>query len=302
MLSVLLLFAMGSILAAWYAADRALRPVRALEEGLARLARGEPHPVLPRFELKEFRRVAASIEQLAEALIHARANERRLGHCIMALQEAERRELARELHDEFGQSLTAIGAAAAFVEMHAPTADPKVLSECARDIRAESVQMSVHVRGLLRQLRPHGLEGLGMRDGLRELVDTWRQRSTGIGVELDMPEVLPPLTADAGLALYRTVQEALTNVLRHSGASRVRICIESVAGMLVLTVADDGCGRAVDVLRNARGGLLGMRERAEMAGGALQLGASPLGGLAIRLELPINENGDKKNDQDPVAR
>ncbi|MDO9599657.1 MAG: histidine kinase [Azoarcus sp.] len=301
MLSVLLLFAMGSILAAWYAADRALRPVRALEEGLARLARGEPHPVLPRFELKEFRRVAASIEELAEALVHARANERRLGHCIMALQEAERRELARELHDEFGQSLTAIGAAAAFVEMHAPTADPKVLSECARDIRAESVQMSVHVRGLLRQLRPHGLEGLGMGDGLRELVDTWRQRSTGIGVELDMPEVLPPLTADAGLALYRTVQEALTNVLRHSGASRVRICIETVAGMLVLTVADDGCGRAVDVLRNARGGLLGMRERAEMAGGALQLGASLLGGLGIRLELPINENGDKKNDQDPVA-
>lgn len=303
MLSVLLLFAIGSIFAAWYAADRALRPVRSLEEGLARLARGEPRPVLPRFELREFRRVAASIEDLAEALIHARANERRLGRCIMALQEAERRELARELHDEFGQSLTAIGAAAAFVEMHAPTAGAAAISECARDIRTESARMSVHVRSLLRQLRPHGLEGLGMREGLHELIDAWRQRSTGIGVEIDMPDVLPPLEANTGLALYRTVQEALTNVVKHSGASRVRICIEMLTGMLALTVADDGCGRATDVLRNARGGLLGMRERAEVAGGALQLGVSPLGGLAIRLELPINENnGDKNNDQDPAAR
>lgn len=300
-LTVLVLFAFGSILAAWHATDRALRPVRALEEGLASLARGELHPRLPRFELMEFRRVAASIERLGEALAHGRANERRLGRCMMTLQEGERRELARELHDEFGQSLTAIGAAAAFVERHAETAEPAVLAECARDIRSESGRMSVQVRSRLRQLRPHGLEGLGMRESLRELIDAWCQRSMGIAVEVKMPAVLPPLTVEAGLALYRTVQEALTNVLRHSGASTVRIGLETRARVLTLTVADDGCGRAAEALRKACGGLLGMRERAEVAGGALQLGVSPLGGLGITLELPINNNGDKHDDPDSVA-
>ncbi|MBR0568761.1 histidine kinase [Azoarcus sp. L1K30] len=300
-LSVLLLFSMGSILAAWFATDRALRPVRALEDGLAMLARGESRPVLPRFELKEFSRIAASIEELADALVHSRANERRLGRCIMALQEAERCELARELHDEFGQSLTAIGAAAAFVEMHSTTADPKILAECARDIRAESGRMSTHVRGLLRELRPHGLEGLGLREGVRELIDAWRQRSTGIAVDVTLPAAFPQLGADAGLALYRTVQEALTNVVRHAGANRVRVGIEVEAEILVLTVEDDGRGRAAEVLHNARGGILGMRERAEMVGGTLRIGDSSLGGLGISLGLPLNKTGDNKDDQDSPA-
>jgi two-component system sensor histidine kinase UhpB len=303
LLAVLALFALGSVFTAWRAADRALRPVRALEEGLERLARGELRPRLPSFELHEFRRIATSIERLADALATSRANERRLAHCVLELQESERRELARELHDEFGQSLTAIGAGAAFVERHAASAGPAALAECARDIRSESGRMSAHVRGLLRQLRPHGLEGLGMRDALCELVDSWRMRAPGVTVEADLAASLPVLSAAAGLALYRTLQEALTNVLRHAGASRVsvRLAVES-GGFLLLRVADDGCGQPAEVLRNARGGLLGMRERAQMAGGTLEPGLSALGGLCITLRLPTDHQGETHNDPHPVAR
>lgn len=285
LLGLLLLFAAGTVLAAWHAADRALRPVRALEDSLARLARGDTQTALPSFQLKEFRRIAGAIERLADSLAQSRAAERRLGRCLMEVQETERRELARELHDEFGQSLTAIGAAAAFVERHAAGAEPAQLAECARDIRGESGRMSAQVRGLLRQLRPHGLEGLGMLDALRELIAGWHQRLPGVALEVALPARLPALSAEAGLALYRTVQEALTNVLRHAAASRVDIALAADGDALLLRVADDGCGRAAEVMRRAGGGLLGMRERAAMAGGEFRLEDRPGGGLVTLLRL-----------------
>lgn len=301
LLGVLLLFAAATVLAAWYAADRALRPVRALEDGLARLARGDARAALPAFELKEFSRIAGAIERLADSLAQSRAAERRLGHRLMEVQETERCELARELHDEFGQSLTAIGAAAAFVERHAGGAEPAQLAECARDIRGESGRMSAQVRGLLRRLRPHGLDGLGMLDALRELVDGWRARLPGVAVEVALPPRLPALSPAAGLALYRCVQEALTNVCRHAGASRVEIALAAEGEALQLRVADDGRGRAAEALRHAGGGLLGMRERAAMAGGAFRLEDRPGGGLVAVLQLNTAKE-EARDDPHHAAR
>jgi len=224
---------------------------------------------------------------------------------LMALQESERRELARELHDEFGQSLSAINAAAAFVERHAGSARGEALVECAQDIRQEAARMTRQVRTMLSQLRPYGLEGIGMRAAIVELVESWRQRSEGVTIALEMPPTLPALDAAAGLALYRTLQEALTNVFRHAGAMQVRIALEAHEDAQVqLKVADDGCGKAAFVMENAHGGVMGMRERAEMAGGELVLGASSLGGLEVRLALPLSrndDNGDDNNDTGPVA-
>lgn len=305
MIVVLVLFSGVAIAAAWWAADRALRPVRALERGLARLAEGDTRPQMPPLQLREYRQVAAAIEQLADSLARARANERQLARQLMALQESERRELARELHDEFGQSLSAINAAAAFVERHAGSARGEALVECAQDIRQEAARMTRQVRTMLSQLRPYGLEGIGMRAAIVELVESWRQRSEGVTIALEMPPTLPALDAAAGLALYRTLQEALTNVFRHAGAKQVRIALEAHENAQVqLKVADDGCGKAAFVMENAHGGVMGMRERAEMVGGELVLGASSLGGLEVRLALPLSrndDNGDDNNDTGPVA-
>ena len=95
---------------------------------------------------------------------------------------------------------------------------------------------------------------------------------------------MPPL---AGLALYRTLQEALTNVLRHSVASRVRLSLRQIGSEVELTVADNGVGRSADALPRARGGLAGMRERAAMAGGRCWLDDAPGGGLRVCLSLPV---------------
>lgn len=301
MIGIFILFALATIVAAWRTVQRALQPVRAIEEGLARLARGDPQAALPQFELNEFRRIGSAIDRLAGALGEARASERRLGGRLIELQESERRELARELHDEFGQALTAVGVAAAFIERHAASAAPQALVESARDIRSESAHMSEHVRGLLRKLRPHGLEGLGMVDALAELLDSWRQREATIELVADLPERLPPLSATAGLAIYRTVQEALTNVRRHSGASRVEVRLVVQAGWAELTIVDDGRGCTAGQLSQSAGGVLGMRERAAMAGGRAEVEALPGGGVKVALQVPTEDKGDEVNDSHPVA-
>ena len=291
MLAVFLLFAGVSLAAAWWAADRALRPVRELEEGLARIGRGELDRPMPPMALREYQRVAHAINRLEQTLAQAHESERRLGPRLMAMQESEREELARELHDEFGQGLAAMGAAAAFVERHADSARPDTLVECARDIRTASTRMTLQVRSRLRQLRPHGLEAMNLREAITELVYGSRLRAEGVAIETQVPDVLPRLSAEAGLALYRTVQEALTNVLRHAHAARVRLVIALGAQGLQMTLDDDGAGRANDVLRAARAGVMGMRERAAMAGGRFELGTAPLGGLRVMLWLPLATQG-----------
>lgn len=299
MLAVLAVFACVTVLATWRAAHRALAPVRDLEQGLARLARGEERAVLPRFELQEFERIATAIDRLAASLAASRAAERTLARQLIDVQESERQALARELHDEFGQSLAAIGAAAAFIERHAASAPSADIAECAHDARTEAARVSSHVRGLLRQLRPHGLDGLGMRESLGDLLHQWQARAADIALEAELAERLPPLSPAAGLALYRCLQESLTNVLRHSGARRATVSLQVPSGGVQLIVGDDGGGRA-DSLKSG-GGLLGMRERAEMAGGWLRLEQSPLGGLQVNLWLPRSDEGEMRNDPHPVA-
>ncbi len=290
MLAVFLLFAVLLLGAAWWAADRALRPVRLLEEGLARIGRGELDQPLPPMALREYQQVAQAINRLAQSLRQSQDGERRLGQRLMVLQETEREELARELHDEFGQGLAAMGAAAAYGERHAASAQPDALIECARDIRTASTHMSLQVRSRLRQLRPHGLEDMNLREAITELVYGSRLKAEGVSIETLLPDVLPRLSAEAGLALYRTVQEALTNVLRHARAARVRLVIVLQEQGLLMTLDDDGSGRSPEVLTKARAGVMGMRERAAMAGGRFDLDTAPLGGLRVRLWLPLTNS------------
>lgn len=287
MMATLIVFSLAMAVVAWLAAHRALKPVRELEKGLARIAHGEARISLPRFQLREFACIAGAIERLSEDLAQSRAAEQQLARRLLELQESERRDLARELHDEFGQALTAVSISAAYIERHARHASPDDLATSARDIRNEATRMNGQVRALLSQLRPHGLEGLQIVDALNDLVASWRGRAPDIGIEAEFPDALPTLPPAAGLALYRTMQEALTNVLRHSVASRVSLSLKSVGRHLELSVCDNGVGKVADVIRRSRGGLLGMRERAEMAGGRCWLADAPGGGLQVHLSLPL---------------
>ncbi len=284
---ITLLFFSGTTLAvAWWCADRALSPVRALEAGLHRLARGEPDPALPAFALREFRRVADAIAHLAHALAEARGAQHALARQLITVQEDERRVLARELHDEMGQTLTALNVTATHLARHANMLTRDAVAECASDLRREIRTCGEQLRAMLKTLRPHGLHAAGLAQTLRELVLGWRTRHTDIDFELDLPTQLPDVGELLSLTVYRVVQEAVTNVVRHSGASLCVVRLAVRAGGLVLEVRDDGRGLPEDAAC-WHGGLLGITERIAMAGGQLRLVAGPAGGLRLLATLPL---------------
>jgi two-component system sensor histidine kinase UhpB len=292
---VLLLFVAVSLLAVWFAVQRALQPVKELEAALIRLERGEAEPGLPPLELREYERIARAITGLAASLTTARQVQQQLTRRLLAVQEEERGELARELHDEFGQSLAAIGAAAAFIERHAATATAQQLVECAHDVGNESRRIAAHVRGLLAQLRPHGLEGIGMREALAELLAGWQVRLPEMQVDSRL-ELLPPLSAAAGLALYRGLQEALTNIVRHSRATAVQVSCRVEPEAVVLVVVDDGSGRLESLSTGSGSGLMGMRERLQMVGGSLQVEQAQPQGICLRLTVPRANEGSESDE------
>lgn len=283
--STLLFFFGATLFVAWWCADRALAPVRELEASLRRLARGEPDPALPAFALREFGRVARAIEHLAGALLAARGAQRDLARQLITVQEDERRRLARELHDDMGQTLTALNVTATHLARNAAALSPGAVAECAGEIRRELRTCGAQLRAMLATLRPHGLHASGLAQTLHELVANWRARHTEIDFALDLPLPLPDIGETMALAIYRMVQEALTNVVRHSGARRCTVRIVAGAGALALDVSDDGCG--LPAASHWHGGLLGMRERIDMAGGSLQIASNPAGGLCLHAVFPL---------------
>lgn len=282
----LLLYSAATLLAVWWATDRALSPVRELENGLLRLAAGKDDPALPAFALREFRRVAQAIDTLAAALREAHAARTALSRQMISLQESERRMLAHELHDEMGQTLTALNATAAHLERNAPRLAPSALAECCADMRRDLRCIGEQLRSLLKSLRPHGLDASNLAGQLRELVDNWRSRGTGIEFALSQPESYPELAEAAALTLYRVIQEALTNVVRHSGARHCCVGISAVNNEIRAEIADDGAGLPQQS-PSRQGGLLGMAERLAMVGGRLEVASSP-DGLNLRFHLPCH--------------
>ncbi|MCZ4305945.1 histidine kinase [Zoogloeaceae bacterium G21618-S1] len=286
-LAALAAFGVLSLLSVWWAVGRALSPVRELERRIKAIGEGcFAHPSAC-FELPEFARISRAIDQLAAKLAEAQAREGDLTRRLISVQEEERREIARELHDEFGQSLVAIAASASYIERNAGRAEPSALAASAIEIRGEASRVQLHVRELLARLKPHGLEHMGVLAAVRDHAHGWAARATGIATAIDLPSALPLLSAPAALALYRTLQEALTNVLRHSGAKRVRIALEAAGQRLVMSVADDGRGRAAAIMRDAGSGIRGMRERAAMVGGLLRIEDAETAGVIIAWELPL---------------
>ena len=214
----------------------------------------------------------------------------------MQVQEDERSTLAMELHDEMGQTLTAISVTAAYLERHAERLDGAAIAECAQELRRDVRGGGEQLRAMLKRLRPHCLDGPGLAGALRELVAGWRQRATDTAFCLELPAELPPLGKDSALALYRVVQEGLTNVVRHSGARQCRVRLEIEAGApspsgaptatLRLRIEDDGRGAPAGGATPGCG-LLGMEERLRMVGARLAIGPAPAGGLLLDITMPF---------------
>ena len=198
-------------------------------------------------------------------------------------QEDERLRISRELHDGVGQSLTAIAIEA---ERAHTGADPDARASYERI--ASWAQGSLDdLRRVARELRPEALDDLGLVNALIALCGRIVESSGNtLAIDRDLSAHLPDRDGTVDLVIYRVAQESLTNVLRHSGATRAQVALAPTADGVALTVGDNGRGLppgAIDALT----GIAGMRERALLVGGHLTLATAPAGGAEVRLEVPL---------------
>lgn len=195
----------------------------------------------------------------------------------LAAQEGERRRIARELHDEVGQSLTAVLLSLRSVSDRAPVELREDLLTVTETVRSGLDE----VRRVARRLRPDVLDELGLTSALTALVTEFTDVS-GVRVDRDVPGALPGLSEEVELVVYRIVQESLTNVARHAGATAVRITLGVTGGELTVRVHDDGSGGP-----HVEGaGIRGMRERALLVGARLEVTGQG-GGTAVALTVPL---------------
>ena len=260
---------------------RLLRPTQVIRAGLERLAADDLSTRLPHFDLAELSAISDVFNKLAARLDMTLAERNELMRRLITVQDEERRHLARELHDEFGQSLTAISALAASVKQTAEVDCPPLVPE-ADSIARITARMMQAVRGVLVRLRPPDLDELGLAASLESLVAGWNSRSRmrfGIEFDGDFDRVPPAVSA----GLYRIAQEAITNAARHAEASLVVVRLQQRETDLVPSVEDDGTARPA--VKSGMG-LLGMRERAEALGGMLSL-ENRQPGLVLRVLVPL---------------
>ncbi|HEX6832601.1 MAG TPA: sensor histidine kinase, partial [Rudaea sp.] len=229
-----------------------------------------------------------------DRLSHGQHYFRRLARSVWRVQEDERRRLARDLHDGIGQNLTAL------VMLIDRTADalsrsPAEARTNLDKTRAVAVATLEETRALSRLLRPQILDDLGLEPALRWLTRTYTE-THNIDVSLDIAIAAPILDGDQATLVFRVVQEALTNAVRHSGAERIEVILRPDGDLMLVQVRDDGrgCDLGDVYAKGSEGrssGIGGMRDRVRLFGGDLQLESQPGGGFCATISFPMRTNG-----------
>ncbi len=261
----------------------ALRPVTRILTGLDQLAEGDYATRLPVAGLPELRSVSRRVNSLADKLQQAEANENRLRLAAIGAQEQERRHLARELHDEFGQSLTAIKALAVTPRQQSAEGDQ----------RLSIVRLCDHLhdvlRGMMRRLRPAVLDEFGLTSALQHMVDDWNEIDDDVFCSLSVQGNFADCDDAVTLAAYRMIQECLTNTRKYAQATNVDVNItRTVNGQAIkMHYRDNGRGYRIDSATDGYG-LRGLRERARALNGSLTLTSQPNQGFSLDCILPVN--------------
>jgi len=213
---------------------------------------------------------------------------RRLIHASLEVQEEERKYLARELHDELGQCLTAIQADAELIGDVAH-ADKRVLTS-AKAIMDVSSRVYDVVHSMMHRLRPSILDNLGLVEALKDDIESWKTRHPETHCNFNYSSDLPVLDEHTRITLYRIVQECFTNISKHAQAKMVSLELLKTSKGLLLKIMDDGAGFSLDddvrALRKGMG-LTGMRERVNSLSGELLLNSAPGEGVCITITVPL---------------
>jgi two-component system sensor histidine kinase UhpB len=273
---------------------RALRPLESLSHAMTALEAGRYDARVAPGGAPELAAICTKLNLLAATLGEAVEEKRRLAERTVSLQDRERKEVARELHDEFGPYLFSLRAHATAL---AKLSEARELSADAVRKHGSAILEQVNAlqqfnRRVLERLRPVGLAELGLRQALESLSRLWRQSHPDVTIETTISPALGTTGETADLTIYRIVQESLTNVFRHAGATFVNVTIEPVGqpggqregrGCARVRVCDNGHGMEPD--HRLGFGLVGMRERILALGGTLNV-ASGEGGVTVEALIP----------------
>lgn len=285
---------------AFWLVKRVLEPFPIIAAGLERIERGDLAYRLPELPGNEAHAIGAAFNRMAQAVqdkvlaeskardAEARLEERReMASLADQRVEEERRLIAHELHDEFGQSVTAIRSLAMAIATQAGGRDPAT-GEVARLISTEAAHLYDAMHGLIPRLAPLSLDTLGLSATLDGLIRDWQRRHPSIALSLhrELPVELGPSVT---LAIYRVVQEGLINALRHAQPTRVDITVRCDAERIVATVIDDGVGLPADWTRPGHFGLRGLSERVRQLGGTFSVANLAVRGVRLAADIPLGQ-------------
>jgi two-component system sensor histidine kinase UhpB len=272
-----------SIVLVSFVVSRALRPLDRLSSALALVGSGDHAVPVEHDGPPEIARLAHGFNAMLQRLDAAQARNDRLNEQLLNLQEEERTDLARDLHDEVGPFLFAVNLDAAAIGQLGVSNDVR---ERAHAIRDAVEHMQRHVRAMLHRLRPAGPVDAGLAPALDNLVTFWRARQPDIGFEIIMTADEDRMTDPVMETIYRVVQEGLNNAIRHGRPRRIEVTVATAQSDVTISVADDGTGLTGS--DSAGFGVTGMRERVERLDGVLHVGAGRDGkGFVVTARLPM---------------
>ncbi len=277
----------------YFAVGWALRPAGLIVAGLEKMAKGNLSTRLADFRVSEWQRTGQAINQLTENLENTLVDRNRLALKLVSKQEDDRRYLTQELHDEFGQSLAGLAAVASSITQTAEKKYPQILSE-SQSIERITTHMMDLLKDMLGRLRPIDFDELGLIESLQGMVNEWNTRSAGKAqYSLKVVDVFDDLPNTLSVSIFRIVQEAMTNIYKHSNAKHAVIKLEKLKyetgsnNAVSLIILDDGEVKKVEFPQSGMG-LQGMRERVLALGGKLILRVNQPSGLIIDVWLPLH--------------
>ena len=271
--------------------SRALAPIRTLSEAMTKIEAGGYDTRVKPDGPPEFVAICDKLNHLAATLGNAVDDKRRLAERVVSLQDVERKEIARELHDEFGPYLFALRAHAGALTRIADARDPQATRKHGSAILEQVNALQQSNRRVLEKLRPAGLTELGLHEALGALLRLWGETHPDVAIETAISQSLGDTGETADLTIYRTIQEALTNVFRHAGATSVHVTVEPIElpsgltgrGGVLVRVRDNGGGLRPDHKLGL--GLTGMHERILALGGSLTI-TSGDNGVTVEAVIP----------------
>ena len=279
--------------------SHSLRPINRILAAISSIEQGDLSTRLPGLALPEFDRIGHSLNRMAESLKAERELEenRQLTFLIQKHIEDERRSLARELHDELGQYVTAIKTFAVGIANKAKNnseiAGMPEIASSAQVIVSAANQIYDGMHNIVRQLRPGSMDNLGLAETLKDAVSNYQAQHPQIKIQLYLSENLEAgnlqsLGETVSINLYRIVQESLNNAFKYAQASKIDIrLVKTASGELQLSIEDNGVGMDVNAVdQTTHFGLLGMRERVQALNGTFNIVASPNKGTKIHITVP----------------